>query len=66
MGFPSIEYWSGFPFLSPGDLSHWDGTLVSCIAGGFFITARRKVQGQDQGQGTSPESAAEQGAVEKQ
>ena len=26
------EYWSGLPFLSPGDLPVW----VSCIAGGFF------------------------------
>ena len=41
MGFPSIESRSGFPFLSPKDLSHWDGTLVSCNAGGFFIIARK-------------------------
>ena len=40
MGFFRQEYWSGLPFLSPGDLPRpWDGTCIStvfCIAGRFF------------------------------
>ena len=40
MGFFRQEYWSGLPFLSPGDLPRpWDGTFISsvfCIAGRFF------------------------------
>ena len=37
MGFPKQEYWSGFPFLSPGDLLNTrDQTWVSYIAGGLL------------------------------
>ena len=37
MGFPRQEYWSGLPFLSPGDLpDHRNQTCVSCLAGGLF------------------------------
>ena len=41
MGFPRQEYWSGWPFPSPGDLPDpgIDGTCVSCLAGGFCIAA---------------------------
>ena len=42
MGFPSEEYWNGWPFLSPGDLPN-PGIqprsalqVVSCIADGSF------------------------------
>ena len=38
MGSSRHQYWSGLPFLSPGNLPDpgiW--TRVSCIAGGFFI-----------------------------
>ena len=37
MGFSRQEYWSGLPFLSPGQ-SSWprDWTQVSCTAGRFF------------------------------
>ena len=39
MGFPRQEYWSGLPFLSPGDLSHPEIELTSpTLAGGFFTT----------------------------
>ena len=33
---PGKEYWSGLPFLSPGDLPHQECTHVSSTAGGFF------------------------------
>ena len=43
MGFLRQEYWSGLPFLSPGDLpdpgfesGSSELQVVSCIAGGFF------------------------------
>ena len=40
MGFPRQEYWSGLPFLSPGDLSNPEIELASpasrALAGGFF------------------------------
>ena len=43
MEFSRQEYWSGYPFPSPGDLPNpgiesRDGTQVSRIAGGFFIS----------------------------
>ena len=38
MGFPQQEYWSGPPFLRPGDLPTRDQIPVSCIAGRFFAT----------------------------
>ena len=42
MGFPRPEYWSGLPFLSPGDLSDPGIELVSlespALAGRFFTT----------------------------
>ena len=34
MEFPGQEYWSGLLFPFPGDLPD---SIVSCIAGGFFI-----------------------------
>ena len=39
MGIPRQEYWSGFPFPSPGDLPD-PGIEPACLAlaGGFFIT----------------------------
>ena len=39
MAFSSQEYWSGLPFLSPGDLP-WprDRTRVSCTAGRFLTS----------------------------
>ena len=41
MGFSKQEYWSGVPFLFPGDLPDAGIELliscVSCIVGGFFI-----------------------------
>ena len=41
-GFPRPEYWSGFPFPSPGDLPDPGIKPVSlkspALAGGFFIT----------------------------
>ena len=45
MGFPRQEYWSGLPFLSPGDIPN-PGIepmspilrAVSCIADGFLTT----------------------------
>ena len=39
MGFSGQEYWSGLPFLSPGDLPGPGIELVSAaLAGGFFTT----------------------------
>ena len=39
MGFPRQEYWSGFPFLSPGDLPDPGIKPVSpALVGGFFIS----------------------------
>ena len=39
MGFPRQEYWSGLPFLSPGDLPHPGIEPRSpALAGGFFTT----------------------------
>ena len=39
MGFSRQEYWSGLPFLSPGDLPG-PGIQSTCpaLAGGFFTT----------------------------
>ena len=37
MGFSRQEYWSGQPFLSPGESSQpRDRTWISCISGRFF------------------------------
>ena len=39
MGFPRQEYWSGLPFLSPGDLPNPGIKPVSpALASGFFTT----------------------------
>ena len=42
MGFPKQEYWSGFPFLPPGDLPDPEikPTFPASLplAGGFFTT----------------------------
>ena len=39
MGFPKQEYWSGWPFPSPGDLPDPGITPVSpAFTGGFFTT----------------------------
>ena len=39
MGFSRQEYWSGLPFLSPGDLPNPRIEPVSlALAGGFFTT----------------------------
>ena len=42
MGFPRQEYWSGVPFLSPGDLPDPETELTSLtgpeLAVGFFTT----------------------------
>ena len=39
MGFPRQEYWSGFPFRSPGDLPDPGIEPASpALAGGFFTT----------------------------
>ena len=39
MGFPRQEYWSGFPFPSPGDLPNPGIKPASpALAGGFFTT----------------------------
>ena len=42
MGFPRQEYWSGFPFPTPGDLPDPAIKLMSpvspALAGGFFTT----------------------------
>ena len=42
MGFPKQDYWSGLPFLSPGDLLDRESNpgllqAVSCIEGEVFI-----------------------------
>ena len=40
MGFPRQEYWSGFPFPSPGDLPNpRTEPTSSVLAGGFFTTS---------------------------
>ena len=43
MGFSRQEYWSGLPFLSPGDLPYpgiEPGSLTSpALAGGFFTAS---------------------------
>ena len=36
MEFSRQEYWSGYPFPSPGDLPDPEDLLVSCLAGRFF------------------------------
>jgi len=36
MEFSRLKYWSGKPFLSPGDLSNQGSNPVSRIAGRFF------------------------------
>ena len=38
MGFPRQEYWSGLPFLSPGDLPDPGIKLTSAMADRFFTT----------------------------
>ena len=39
MGYPRQEYYSGFPFPSPGDLPNPETKPVSlALAGGFFTT----------------------------
>ena len=38
MGFPRQEYWSGLPFLSPGDSPSRDWALSPALAGSFFTT----------------------------
>ena len=39
IGFPRQEYWSGLPFLHPGDLSHPGfESISSALAGGSFTT----------------------------
>ena len=39
MGFPRQEFWSGFPFPSPGDLPDPEIEPASpVLAGGFFTT----------------------------
>ena len=38
-GFSRQEYWSGQPFLLQGIFPTQGLNLVSCIAGGFFMTA---------------------------
>ena len=43
MGFPGQEYWSGLPFLSPGDLPDSRIELATPeLAGRFFTTERKK------------------------
>jgi len=43
MGFPRQEYWSGLPFLSPGDLPDPGIQPESpVLAGGFFTTKPQK------------------------
>ena len=43
MGFPRQEYWSGLPFLPPGDLPdpgiEPESLTSSALAGGFFTTS---------------------------
>ena len=38
MGFPRQEYWSGFPFPSPGELPDLGIKPSSALAGEFFTT----------------------------
>ena len=39
MGFPRQEYWSGWPFPPPGDLSDpGKGPVFHALAGRFFTT----------------------------
>ena len=42
MGFSRLEYWSGLPFLTPGDLPNpgieTTSLASSALAGGFFTT----------------------------
>ena len=40
MGFPRQEYWSGLPFLSPGDLPDPGIEPVSHAFAGEFFTAK--------------------------
>ena len=46
MGFSRQEYWSGLPFLSPGDLPNWGikpaSLLSPALASRFFTTAAAK------------------------
>jgi len=39
MGFPRQEFWSGWPFPSPGDLPHPGIKPVSSILAGRFFTS---------------------------
>ena len=41
MGFPRREYWSGFPFPSPGELP-WRSNCISCFARILYHEATRK------------------------
>ena len=47
MGFSRQDYWTGLPFLSPGDLPNLGIELMSlmspALAGGFFTTAAAAV-----------------------
>ena len=39
MEFSRQEYWSGLPFLTPGDLPDaWNEPVSPALTGGFFIT----------------------------
>ena len=54
MGFPRQEFWSGFPFPSPGDLPDPEIELASpALAGGFFTTEPSGKPSQDL-EGASP------------
>ena len=47
MGFPRQEYWSGLPFLPPGDLLDPGNEPASpVLAGGFFTIEPHRVQDQ--------------------
>ena len=39
MGFSRQEYWSGFPFPSPGDLPVLETELASSVSAGGFFTS---------------------------
>ena len=59
MGFPRQEYWSGLPFLSPGDLPNpgvEPASLMSpALAGGFFTTsATWEVPGEGENRANKP------------